>query len=221
MSWRKSFRCLAKQYNCRSSESLVTNEHWNGNFVVKNISSVQPLSQRRYLSSSLNQNGYFFKELTFEGNMAGRAKLQGIVTGIAQGFGPGGIVISRQYGKKLGDGPDLNRELFAKLWLADKKKQSSGRKQKRKLRNTVDQRGTTGSDTFFRAPLGKWFSGASIPEETSHDKVKPVLKQPPISQSVTGFLEPTSLEEVELSNPSSIHNKRNVEFDVQHICPQT
>lgn len=207
MSWRKSFRCLAKQYKCRSSESSVTNEHWNGIFVVKNSSSVQSQLQRRYQSSSLNQNGILFKELTFEGNMPGRAKLPGFVTGIAEGAGPGAIVVSRQYGKRSGDGPDLSRDFFVQLWLADKKKQRSGRKQKRKLRNIVDQRGRTGFDTFFQAPFGKLFSGASIPEETSYDKVKPVLKQPPTSQSVTGILEPTSLEEVELSNPSCIHNK--------------
>ncbi|MCD7457196.1 hypothetical protein HAX54_034459 [Datura stramonium] len=98
MSWRKSFRCLAKQYKCRSSESSVSNEHWNGIFVVKN-SSVQSQSQRSYLSSSLSQTGNLSKALTFEGNMSGRAKLPGFVTGIAQGAGPGTGVVSRQYGQ--------------------------------------------------------------------------------------------------------------------------
>lgn len=221
MSWRKSFRFLARQYKCRSSESLGTNERWNGIFDVKNSSSVQSQLQRRYLSSSLNQTGNRCRELTFEGNMLGRAKLPGFVTGIAQGAGPGGIVASRQYGKRSGDGPDLKRASSVQRWLADKKKQRFGKKQKRKLRNTVDQRGTTGFDTFFQVGFKKMFSGASIPEVTPHKKVNPVLKQPPTSQSVTGILEPTSVEEVELSNSSSIHSKRNVEFYVQHICPQT
>lgn len=211
MSWRKGFRCLAKQYKCRSSESSVTNEHWNGIFVFENSSFVHSQSQRRYLSSLFNQSGNLFKELTFEGNMPGRVRLPGFVSGIARGAGPGAVVVSRQYGKKSGDGPDLSREFFVQLWLADKRKQRSERKQKRKLRNILDQRGT-GFDTSFQAPSGKWFSGASIPEETSHSKVKPILKQPPTSQSVTGILEPSSLEEVELSNPSTVHTKRNFRF---------
>ncbi|XP_015067436.1 altered inheritance rate of mitochondria protein 25 [Solanum pennellii] len=195
MSWRNSFRFLARQYKRRSSESLGTNERWNGIFDVKNSSSVQSQFQRRYLSSSLNQTGNLCRELTFEGNMLGRAKLPGFVTGIAQGAGPGGIVASRQYGKRSGDGPDLKRGSSVQRWLADKKKQRFGKKQKRKLRNTVDQRGTTGFDTFFQVGFKKMFSGASIPEETPHMKVNPVLKQPPTSQSVTGILEPTSVEE--------------------------
>ncbi|KAM3394188.1 altered inheritance rate of mitochondria protein 25 [Capsicum galapagoense] len=198
MSWRKGFRCLAKQYKCRSSESSVTNEHRNGIFVFENSSFVHSQSQRRYLSSLFNQSGNLFKELTFEGNMPGRVRLPGFVSGIARGAGPGAVVVSRQYGKKSGDGPDLSREFFVQLWLADKRKQRSERKQKRKLRNILDQRGT-GFDTSFQAPSGKWFSGASIPEETSHSKVKPILKQPPTSQSVTGILEPSSLEEVKVA----------------------
>ncbi|CAN4092015.1 unnamed protein product [Withania somnifera] len=190
MSWRKTFRCLTTQYKCRSSESSVKNERWNGIFVVKNSSFVQSQSQRRYLSSSLNQTGNLFKELTSEGNIPWRVKLPGFVSGIGQ--------VARQYGQKSGDSPDLSREFFAQLWLADRRKQRSGRKQKRKLRNIINQRGT-GLDTFFQAPSGKWFSGASIPEEISHSKVKPVLKQPPTSQSVTGILEPTSIEEAKVA----------------------
>ncbi|KAK4340584.1 hypothetical protein RND71_039085 [Anisodus tanguticus] len=190
MSWRKSFHCLAKQYKYRSSESSVTNEHWNGIFGVKSSSSVQSQSQRRYISSLLNQSGNLSKALTLEGNMPGRTKLPGFVTGIAQGAGLGAIVVSRQYGQRSGDGPDLSREFFVQLWLADKRKQRSARKQKRKLRNIVDQ-------TSFQAPFGKLFS--SIPEETSYSEVKPVTKQPPTSQSVTGILEPTSLEEAKVA----------------------
>lgn len=130
--------------------------------------------------------------------MLGKDKLPGFVTGIAQRAGPGSIVVCRQYGQKSGDGPDLSREFFVQLWLADKRKQRPGRKQKRKLRNIVDQIGT-GLDTFSQAPFGKYFSGASIPEEISQRKVKPVLKQPPTSQSVTGILEPTSVEEAKVA----------------------
>ncbi|MCD9640553.1 hypothetical protein HAX54_025920 [Datura stramonium] len=160
MSWRKSFRCLAKQYKCRSSESSVSNEHWNGIFVVKN-SSVQSQSQRSYLSSSLSQTGNLSKALTFEGNMSGRAKLPGFVTGIAQGRTRCNCCISPIWADIEGTGFE--------------------------------------SRTFSQAPSGKWFSDAFNPEETSYNKVKPVLKQPPTSQSVTGILEPTSLEEVKVA----------------------
>ncbi|KAK6148499.1 hypothetical protein DH2020_019411 [Rehmannia glutinosa] len=43
--------------------------------------------------------------------------------------------------------------------------------------------------------LERSFSGASVINEKSYDKVKSNLKQPPTSQSVTGTLEPISLEE--------------------------
>lgn len=217
MSWRNSFRCLAKRYKCRSSESFTVNELWDGIFVATKDSFFQSQSQRGYLSSSLSPTGNPSEAFNYERNVPGRAKLPGFVTGLAQGTGPGAIVLSRQYGQRSGDGPDLSREFFVQLWLADEKKQRSGGLQKRKLRNTVDQRRTGfGSQTSSQVPFGKWFSGASIPEETSYNEVKPVLKQPPTSQSVTGILEPTSLEEVELSNPSTIHSKEmeNFMFDI-------
>lgn len=200
MSWRNSFRCLAKRYKCRSSESFTINELWDGIFVATKDSFFQSQSQRGYLSSSLSPTGNPSEAFNYEGNVPGRAKLPGFVTGLAQGTGPGAIVLSRQYGQRSGDGPDLSREFFVQLWLADEKKQRSGGLQKRKLRNTVDQRRTGfGSQTSSQVPFGKWFSGVSIPEETSYNEVKPVLKQPPTSQSVTGILEPTSLEEAKVA----------------------
>lgn len=200
MSWRNSFRCLAKRYKCRSSESFTINELWDGIFVATKDSFFQSQSQRGYLSSSLSPTGNPSEAFNYERNVPGRAKLPGFVTGLAQGTGPGAIVLSRQYGQRSGDGPDLSREFFVQLWLADEKKQRSGGLQKRKLRNTVDQRRTGfGSQTSSQVPFGKWFSGVSIPEETSYNEVKPVLKQPPTSQSVTGILEPTSLEEAKVA----------------------
>lgn len=47
-------------------------------------------------------------------------------------------------------------------------------------------------------PLGKYFSSASVTNKKSYEQEKPVLKQPPLSQSSIRFLKPASPEEVKM-----------------------
>jgi len=75
----------------------------------------------------------------------------------------------------------LTREFLAKLWVDDRKMiNPRGRK-------VVKSCGGYGGDP-------RWFSASS--GVVGRGKRRPVLKQPPISQSVSEFFEPLSPEEV-------------------------
>lgn len=89
-----------------------------------------------------------------------------------------GMVLSRHYNQSAQNDPDLNRDFFVRLWVADMKKEKSKARRKLKYREYADYRET-----------------APISDEKSIGNGKPVLKQPPTSQSTTGLLEPYSPEE--------------------------
>ncbi|KAF6138757.1 hypothetical protein GIB67_040889 [Kingdonia uniflora] len=78
----------------------------------------------------------------------------------------------------------LSRDWLVKLWVEDYKMRSFRLKRWPRVFKQVESGG------------GRGYSGASVTEEGPAEEVQPVLQQPPISQSATGFLKPTSPEEV-------------------------
>lgn len=107
--------------------------------------------------------------------------------------------MSRQFGKSVQNDNHLNRDFLVQLWIEDKKLKSSRRKRKQIVKHEKHGESVFNSQTSFQLPFGRWFSGASVVVEKSNNKVKPALKQPPLSQSVTGFLEPSSPEEAQVA----------------------
>ncbi|KAK6123262.1 hypothetical protein DH2020_042990 [Rehmannia glutinosa] len=104
--------------------------------------------------------------------------------------------MSRRYVHSVQNDPDLSRDFFVRLWIADRKKPKPSVKARHNKVIKSSGSGETFVDgrTLFGL-LERSFSGASVINEKSYDKVKSNLKQPPTSQSVTGTLEPISLEE--------------------------
>jgi len=78
----------------------------------------------------------------------------------------------------------LNRDFFVKLWVSD------GKIRNPRARKSIKRRGLDLDP--------RWFSASSVHADAAAvtSKPKPVLKQPPISQSVSEFSKPESPEEV-------------------------
>lgn len=99
----------------------------------------------------------------------------------------------RCFGHDVRGDAQLNRDFLVQLWISDRRRQSS----REKRRNVVRYKNIDES-IYDPRPFGRWFSGATVTEEKPLDKGKPILGQPPVSQTISGFLEPASLEEVNL-----------------------
>ncbi|KAJ0078837.1 hypothetical protein Patl1_24575 [Pistacia atlantica] len=93
-----------------------------------------------------------------------------------------------------GNAVQLDRDFLAQFWIADNK---------------------------LEKPRGRWFSGSAVPEENPYEQGKPVLRQPPVSQPVTGFLEPGSPEECECSFVPWMNMSCNqlIEFIIITVIP--
>ncbi|XWS23442.1 hypothetical protein CRYUN_Cryun28dG0014100 [Craigia yunnanensis] len=97
------------------------------------------------------------------------------------------------YGNMANNEPHLSRNFLAQLWVADRKmlKDIEKRRRKGKHLNYV------GAQESFQHQFEKSFSSSKVTE--SNDRAAPVFKQPPVSQSVSGFLQPTSPEEAQIA----------------------
>ncbi|XVF74016.1 hypothetical protein PTKIN_Ptkin13bG0028100 [Pterospermum kingtungense] len=100
------------------------------------------------------------------------------------------------YGNRANNEPDLSRNYFARLWLEDRKMLKDIEKRRRKTGRQLNHGGALES---FQYPFEKFFSGSKATEEESNDRAAPVFRQPPTSQSISGFLEPTSAEEARIA----------------------
>ncbi|KAL7098691.1 hypothetical protein ACP275_09G033900 [Erythranthe tilingii] len=107
----------------------------------------------------------------------------------------GCVRLSRRYVHTAKNDGDLNRDFFAQLWMADKKKPKHYGKGKYKVLKSSGSGETFVDGRTLFGFLERSFSAASIASEKSYDKIKSNLKQPPTSQSVTGTLKPISSEE--------------------------
>ncbi|XVF30139.1 hypothetical protein REPUB_Repub16aG0031500 [Reevesia pubescens] len=98
------------------------------------------------------------------------------------------------YGSISNNEPHLTRNFLAQLWVADKKiRKDIEKRRKGKLLNYV------GALESFQNPFEKSFLGSKVTEEVYSDQAAPVFKQPPVSESVSDFLQPISPEETQIA----------------------
>ncbi|KAI5347326.1 hypothetical protein PRUPE_2G323900 [Prunus persica] len=96
------------------------------------------------------------------------------------------VSLSRQFGHKAGTGrdPDLTRDFLVQLWVADRKTEHSKRKRRGKA---VKYR----KETPYHYSSYGWYPDAFF-------NAADPSGQPPLSQSISGFLKPESPEEVQV-----------------------
>ncbi|KAI3454610.1 hypothetical protein Pfo_011273 [Paulownia fortunei] len=176
MNWIRGWGCLAKQSRCSTPQYYtIMGKDQNGILYV----------EKRF--SSLRQPGGY----PLERNTSWRARLPCYLMETVLGCKS----TSRRYVHSVQNDPDLSRDFFVRLWNADRKKpKPSGKGRHKVLKSSGSGETFVDGRTLFGL-LERSFSGASVINEKSFDKLKSDLKQPPTSQSVTGILEPISLEE--------------------------
>lgn len=161
-----------------------------------------------YTMKDMDQNGFLYVGKRFsssqqpggyplERKTPWRAKLPSLCTVLGCKSTPSRYVHSVQ------NDPDLSRDFFVQLWKADRKKSRPSRRNK-----ALKSSGSGETFVHGRTITGlveRYYSGASALNEKSYNK-KSGLRQPPTSQSVTGTLEPISVEEVRFSVSFGVHD---------------
>ncbi|KAK8619585.1 hypothetical protein V6N13_135867 [Hibiscus sabdariffa] len=99
------------------------------------------------------------------------------------------------YGNIANNEPHLSRDFLAQLWVAERKMIKDLEKRRRKCKHL----NYVGAQESFQHPFEKYFPGSRVKEEESGDRAVPVFKQQPVSQSISGFLRPTSQEEAQIA----------------------
>ncbi|CAI9108466.1 OLC1v1008058C1 [Oldenlandia corymbosa var. corymbosa] len=95
---------------------------------------------------------------------------------------------SCRYNYSTKNGSDLSRDFFVQQWLEGRKIRNADAKRRNKGQQYAGSRSSQGS-------LRRLFSGGF----DSYDGAKRPLRQPPMSEPVTGYLKPTSIEEAHLA----------------------
>lgn len=214
MNWIKGLRLLTNLSKptgeiskCGASQCSSVNKHQNGILDAENITPLSLQQQRGCLAvNSFQQPSLGPKDIDLQDtlivsrNMLGKFELTSCIQGNTLRLKRPAVTVSRRYGQSAQDDPKLDRDFLVQLWVADKKQKRSRAKRRGKVVNYANNGETVYTNqSSFQPPLGRWFSGTSITEEKSDDHVRPVLKQPPISQSATGALKPASLEEARVA----------------------
>ncbi|XP_052874957.1 altered inheritance rate of mitochondria protein 25 isoform X2 [Gossypium arboreum] len=88
----------------------------------------------------------------------------------------------------------LSRKFLAQLWVADRKMRKDLEKRRKGKQLNYDE-----AQEPFQHPSENSFTGRIVTEEESAYQAAPVFKQQPVSQSVSGFLKPTSPEEAQIA----------------------
>lgn len=210
MNCFKGLTCFTKQLKCNT---CVLGRLENGVLVAKNDIFLSSLAQRGYkAATSLVQAGYTIahpqKILNSARDTPWKIKLP---FGLSRStLGPEKCAMSTSFRHIHGrnSDPDLSRGFLLQLWVEDNKRLISEENRKRKIRKHLHNDVTrVGSQSSFEVPHG------------SFEELKPPLEQPPTSQPVTGFLKPTSSEEVRFQNLSFflISNKYRYNF-FAYLC---
>ncbi|CAL5405555.1 unnamed protein product [Camellia sinensis] len=214
MNWIKGLRLLTNLSKptgeiskCGASQCSSVNKHQNGILDAENITPLSLQQQRGCLAvNSFQQPSLGPKDIDLQDtlivsrNMLGKFELTSCIQGNTLRLKRPAVTVSRRYGQSAQDDPKLDRDFLVQLWVADKKQKRSRAKRRGKVVNYANNGETVYTNqSSFQPPLGRWFSGTSITEEKSDDHVRPVLKQPPLSQSATGALKPASLEEARVA----------------------
>ena len=179
----------------------------NWHRLAKNSKFTQETSKLHascYLAANRNLNGLqpqatLLEQAVLARNVVWRSKLPSCSEGNFLSSNLSAISISRQFGQSARGDPQMDRDFLVQLWVVDRKAKGSRGKRKRKaVKYGAHSEIVYGNQLSSQFPFGRWFSGASVTKEKPSEQEKPVLKQPPLSQSVTGFLKPASPEEVKL-----------------------
>ncbi|XP_010255685.1 PREDICTED: altered inheritance rate of mitochondria protein 25 isoform X2 [Nelumbo nucifera] len=214
MRWIKDLYCISKY--CKSagkiSELDASMHHAankckhgisNAKMIVDNI-CLQP--RRGYCSQTLLQQIILGTEaaslhgrLVMGNNALGRFQQSFSCKGSLISAKHTPLTISRWFGSTVQNDPCISRDFLVQLWVADKKIKSSRHKRRRRVQHVHIGGTIYENQSSFQLPFGRWFSGASVTEERSSERAKPILKQPPLSEAPTGYLEPTSSEEVKVA----------------------
>uniref|UniRef100_A0A2N9GCM0 Phospholipid scramblase n=1 Tax=Fagus sylvatica TaxID=28930 RepID=A0A2N9GCM0_FAGSY len=200
MNWTKGWRCLASTNKTvgRSESSYHTiKKNQNGAFTSKKVQVLQCLqSQSRFLPArSLSQDGLWGTDIGFQErlilarNVVWRFKLPGCLEGNAPWSKQRKTIVSRKYGHSVENDTHLDRDFLVQLWVADRKMKNSREKRRRKMVKYGQFSGTAYDN---HRQFGRLYSGAPLTEQE-------FLDQPPLSQSVSGHLEPESPEEVQVA----------------------
>ncbi|KAF3952686.1 hypothetical protein CMV_021782 [Castanea mollissima] len=207
MNWTKGWRCLAStNKTVGRSESLyhTTNQNQNGAFTPEKVQVLQYLQSQSgtFPARSLSQDNLwgtavgFQERLVLARNLVWRFKLPGGLEGNASWLTQRKIAVSRKYGHSVENDNHLDRDFLVQLWVADRKMKNSRGKRRQKL---VKYGKFPGTAYERQHQYGRWYSGAPLAEQEFLGKGKPVLNQPPLSQSDSAFLEPESPEEAQVA----------------------
>ncbi|XP_058085724.1 altered inheritance rate of mitochondria protein 25 [Magnolia sinica] len=105
----------------------------------------------------------------------------------------------RQFRKIVQQEPCLSRDWLVQLWVAERRSGNSRFKRKQRVVRRVQRRETAfENQPLFQSPFRRWFASPTVAGERFNDSEKPLIKQPPLSQSSTDFLQPTSPEEIKV-----------------------
>ncbi|KAK4285014.1 hypothetical protein QN277_001765 [Acacia crassicarpa] len=133
----------------------------------------------------------------FTRNVEGKLKPYGLSRMGLLGFEQNAKIVTRRFGSNIRNENDvdhhLTREFLAKAWVADGKAKKSRRRKRSRMIEYVSD----GEQSVLQYP--RWFSRSSVKEDSSMAKGQRVLKQPPLSQSVSDFLDPDGPEEAKVA----------------------
>ncbi|KAG2709310.1 hypothetical protein I3760_05G233200 [Carya illinoinensis] len=223
MNWTKAWCYLGRTQKTieRISPSYHTiNKNQNGAFASEKIlvlhclqSQSGCLPARSLLKDDLCGGPIGFRDrLISARNIVSRYKLPGCLEGNSPWSKQSTITLSRKFGHKVDNDTHLTRDFLVQLWVADRKMKKYRGKERRKSAKC----GNSGRKAYdSQHQYGRWYSGASLTEQSFMDQDKPVLTQPPLSQSVSGLLKPQSPEEAQvipLLARSNLLITRNIEW---------
>lgn len=137
----------------------------------------------------------FSERMILARNHVRRFQLPGCLQGHFSWSTQSMITSFRRFGHSVENDTPLNRDFLVQLWVADRKMENSRGKRRQKI---VKRRKFGGTEYDNQHQYRRWYSGTPLTEENVLDQGQPVLRQPPLSQSITGFLKPESPEEVRL-----------------------
>ncbi|KAA8540133.1 hypothetical protein F0562_026825 [Nyssa sinensis] len=210
MNWTKGLRFFTNFpktsrdiSKCGAPQNSIANKNQNGILDAEKISFLRRQQERgQVVATSFLQENLGYKDIEIFGrNLLWKFKLLYCFERNVIVPKQHVMTITRRYGQSRQSDPNLDRDFLVQLWVADKRMKRSRRKRKLKIvKHANHDEMVLGVRPSFQLPFRSFFSDASVTEEKSvaerkSDPVKPVLKQPPLSQSTTGFLKPASPEE--------------------------
>lgn len=206
MNWKESCRCLIRiNKTIGRSASLyhTLNKNQNGAFTPEKVPILHNLqSPGRHLHGSTRKDGSwsgamdFSERMILARNHVRRFQLPCCLQAHFSWSTQSMITGFRRFGHSVENDTPLNRDFLVQLWVADRKMENSKGKRRQKI---VKRRKFGGTEYDNQHQYRRWYSGTPLTEENVLDQGQPVLRQPPLSQSITGFLKPESPEEAQVA----------------------